>query len=193
VDLEGLWEGFLRETGQEGHVNYVPTMVGGVGEVELEAFHREYFALGRPKSMVVRLVSRTVGIERVVDEMMVEFEHSQAVPWMLPGVPPTGRRVRVAVVAVVRIRGGKLCHEHVYWDQASVLVQIGLLDPKLVPKSMREQGLERLPVVGAEAARKVLDERSEPSNELLMEWKNSMRGEAVATMPARPKPAANVE
>ncbi|MGA7191421.1 MAG: ester cyclase, partial [Candidatus Acidiferrales bacterium] len=66
-------------------------------------------------------------------------------PWMLPGIPPTNRRVEVPLVAIVRFRNGKLAHEHIYWDQASVLKQLGLLnDPSL-------------PVVGVESARKVLD------------------------------------
>ena len=112
---------------------------------------------------------------------------------MLPGVPPTGRKVSVALVAIVCIRGGKLYHEHIYWDQASVLVQIGLLDPKLVPQSMREQGMERLPVVGAESARKVLDEGSEPSNELLASWKSRSRGDPEVKMPVRPKQAASAQ
>jgi hypothetical protein len=81
-----------------------------------------------------------------------------------------------------------LYHEHIYWDQASVLVQLGLLDPKLVPQAMRDQGMERLPVVGAESARKVLDESSEPSNELLSSWRKG-RSEVEVKMPLRPKQA----
>jgi hypothetical protein len=46
---------------------------------------------------------------------------------------------------VVGFKHGKISHEHIYWDRASVLVQLGLLDPA------------GLPVVGAEGARKVLD------------------------------------
>jgi hypothetical protein len=125
--------------------------------------------------------------------MVLSFEHTQVIPWMLPDVPPTGKSVSVAVVAVVCMRGGKLYHENIYWDQASVLVQIGLLDPMLVPQSMRQQGLERLPVVGAEAARKVLDVRAELSNELLSSWKKRSRGDPGAQMPVRPEQAANVE
>jgi carboxymethylenebutenolidase len=74
--------------------------------------------------------------------------------WMLPGVAPTGKRVEVAVVAIVQFRDGKLAHEHLYWDQASVLVQLGMLDPST------------LPVLGADSARKVLNP-SLPSNALL--------------------------
>lgn len=94
---------------------------------------------------------------------------------MLPDVPPTNKEVSVALVSVVCIRGGKLYHEHIYWDQASVLVQIGLLDPKLVPNNMKQKGLKRLPVYGAETAQKVLDEESHPSNELLSSWGTANR------------------
>jgi carboxymethylenebutenolidase len=65
--------------------------------------------------------------------------------WMLPGVAPTGKRVEVPLVAIIRFRDGKLAHEHIYWDQASVLVQLGLIDSS------------KLPVAGVETARKVLD------------------------------------
>ena len=74
--------------------------------------------------------------------------------WILPGIPPTGKHVEVPLVAIVRFRDGKLAHEHIYWDQASVLVQIGLLDPS------------KLPVAGVQAARKVLDPTL-PANELM--------------------------
>ena len=86
---------------------------------------------------------------------------------MLPGIAPTDREVEVALVAIVCVRGGKLYHEHIYWDQATVLSQIGLLDPKL---ASRGNGKQRLPVVGAEGARKVLDENSSRSNKLIPSW-----------------------
>jgi hypothetical protein len=86
---------------------------------------------------------------------------------MLPGVPPTDNLVDVPVVSIVTVRGGKLWHEHMYWDQASVLVQIGLLDPRLVPGDMKRTGLQRLPITGKEAAEKVYDEESHPSNALI--------------------------
>lgn len=85
-------------------------------------------------------------------------------------MPPTNKSVQIPMVSIVSIRGGKLWHEQLYWDQASVLVQIGLLDPKLVPGDMKKQGLERLPVIGKEAAEKVLDEGRHPSNELISSW-----------------------
>ena len=90
-------------------------------------------------------VSRTVGEDQLVDEIIFSFTHTQEMPWMLPGIAPTNRHVEVPLVVIVRFREGKLAHEHIYWDQASVLKQIGLLtDPAL-------------PVHGAETASKVLD------------------------------------
>jgi len=78
-----------------------------------------------------------------VDEMIFSFTHTQPMPWMLPGVAPTNRAVRIPLVAIVKFRDGKLAHEHIYWDQASVLKQIGLItDPVL-------------PVRGVETAEKV--------------------------------------
>ena len=79
---------------------------------------------------------------------------------MLPGIAPTGRRVEVPLVAIVRFVDGKVAHEHIYWDQASVLVQVGLLDPK------------GLPVAGAETTRKVMD-LTQPSNRLMVRWATS--------------------
>ena len=89
---------------------------------------------------------------------------------MLPGVPPTGKRVEIVLVGVICIRGGKLYHEHIHWDQASVLVQIGLLDPKLGAVGLGKNGVRKLPIAGVETARKVVDEESVKSNGLIPEW-----------------------
>ena len=78
-------------------------------------------------------ISRTIGNEQVVDEMVFKFTHTIAMNWMLPGIPPTGKRVEFPLVAIVHFRQGKLAHEHIYWDQASVLVQLGLLDAGNLP------------------------------------------------------------
>ncbi len=128
----------------DAYVNHVPTMTGGVGREGLRAFYRKHFVHQVPDDWKIVAVSRTVGQDRLVDEMYTEFTHSIALDWMLPGVAPTGKKVKIAVVVVAHFRDGKLAHEHIYWDQASVLVQIGLLSP------------EGLPVVGSEAAEKVL-------------------------------------
>ncbi|HZP27323.1 MAG TPA: ester cyclase, partial [Acidimicrobiia bacterium] len=87
-------------------------------------------------------------------EFIVRFTHDVEMDAVLPGVPPTGRRVELPHVAVVGFENGKVAFERIYWDQASLLVQIGLIDP------------DGLPVVGAEQARVVLDP-SRPRNELI--------------------------
>jgi hypothetical protein len=151
-------------------VNHVPTLTGGVGHEEMERWYREYFLPGNPPSLKMKLLSRTVGADKIVDEILVSFTHTCEIPWILPGVPPTGKHVEIPFVAVVGIRGGKLVRENSYWDQASVLVQIGVLDPRLGAVGLGEGGLSRLPVVGRESARKVADPEGVRSNGLIADW-----------------------
>ena len=95
------------------YVNHVPTLTGGIGKKNLRRFYKDFFIPSNPESLTMRLISRTIGATQVVDEMIVSFKHTQEMPWMLPGVPPTDKDVEVALVSVVSIRGGKLYHEHV--------------------------------------------------------------------------------
>lgn len=172
-DLESLWEQHLnyefatRDVDAtmatmvaEPYVNHVPTMTGGVGFTDLHRFYENHFVNANPDDTRMIPISRTVGADRVVDEMLFCFTHDREIDWMLPGIPPTGKRVEIPLVGIVNFRGDKLYHEHIYWDQASVLVQIGLLDPK------------GLPIAGVETARKVMDETL-PSNELMPAWAKS--------------------
>lgn len=152
------------------YVNHIPTITGGIGASELFRFYRDFFIPCNPPSMKTTLLSRTVGSDRIVDEMLISFTHTCEIPWMLPGVPPTGKKVEVILVGVICIRGGKLYHEHLHWDQASVLVQIGLLDPKLGAVGLGKNGVRRLPIAGVETARKVLDEGSVKSNGMIPNW-----------------------
>jgi len=138
----------------EPYVNHIPTMTGGVGFAKLREFYANHFIGLNPMDMELVPVSRTVGESSVVDEFILRFTHTSRIDWMLPQVEPTGRSVQIPMVAVVQFEGDKLKHEHIYWDQASVLVQLGLLDA------------EGLPVAGAETAQKVLDV-SLPSNTLM--------------------------
>jgi len=169
-DLAALWDAHCRyefETRDvdatmasmvaEPYVNHVPTMTGGVGQGQLRRFYTNHFVGQNPPDTALTLVSRTVGENSLVDEMIFSFTHTSEVDWMLPGVAPTGRRVEIPLIAVVKFEGDKLAHEHIYWDQASVLVQIGAIDPA------------GLPVAGRETAAKVLD-RSLPSNTLMAAW-----------------------
>jgi len=136
-------------------VNHVPVMTGGVGYSEVVHFYETYFLPGHPPDTEVVPVARTVGEDRIVDELIHKFTHTIEMPWILPGVPPTGKRVEVAVIVVVEFKDGKIVGERIYWDQASVLAQIGLIDT------------DKLPVTGIEASRKVVEPLQEPSNNLI--------------------------
>jgi carboxymethylenebutenolidase len=157
-------------------VNQVPVLIGGSGRKQVYEFYQKYFLSQIPPDTEMIPVSRTIGQGRVVDEMLVRFTHTTAMDWMLPGIPPTGKRVEIALVVVVQFDGDKLAHEHLYWDQASVLVQLGLIDPAA------------LPVVGVEGARSVLD-RSIPLNALL-DRANPTKSNAHLTRPKEVVPSA---
>lgn len=149
------------------HVTILPTMEGGIGRRKLAEFYGEFFVPSLVPDFDIRLISRTMGVNRIVDEMVVSFTHSDEIDWILPGVPPTNKHVEIAMVSIVAVRGDKLVSEHMYWDQASVLVQIGLLDPKAVPKKPKNDGLKTLPVTGAEAARQLVEPQQRRYNKLL--------------------------
>lgn len=138
----------------EPYVNHVPTMMGGVGHEALADFYGRYFVGHWPADTVITPVCRTVGADRLVDEMVMSFTHDIVMQSFLPGVPPTGRPVRLPVVAVVGFEAGKIAYERIYWDQATLLAQIGLLDETT------------LPITGAVQADKVLD-KDLPANTLL--------------------------
>jgi carboxymethylenebutenolidase len=138
----------------DNYVNHVPVMTGGRGRAEMLDFYGRHFIPKMPADTQLTPVCRTVGQGRVIDEMIFRFTHDIEMDWMLPGVPPTGRRVEVPLVVVVQLGEGRIVCERIYWDQASVLVQLGLLDATA------------LPVAGAETARKVLDPGL-PSNALI--------------------------
>jgi carboxymethylenebutenolidase len=172
-DLNALWEkhceyefstrdarATMTTMVPQPYVNHVPTMTGGVGHDELLRFYANHFIPRLPKDTHLVPISRTIGTDRVVDELLFCFTHDCEIDFLLPGVPPTGKYVEVPTVAIVCFRGNKLYHEHIYWDQASVLVQIGLLDPKT------------LPVAGIDTAKKVVDEK-QPSNTLMKRWAES--------------------
>jgi carboxymethylenebutenolidase len=135
------------------YVNLVPLMIGARGRNEVHDFYSNHFLSQIPPDMEMVTVSRTIGQGRVVDELIARFTHSIRMDWLLPGIPPTGKRVELPFVVIVQFEGDKVAHEHLYWDQASVLVQIGLLD-------------RTLPVRGGEIAAQVLNP-TQPMNELI--------------------------
>jgi carboxymethylenebutenolidase len=165
--LEKLWEEHLASEFQtksaeaavntmvaRPSVNHIPVMTGGVGRRQLEHFYGTYFIPHMPPDAQIIPISRTIGRDRLVDEFVFKFTHSLQMDWLLPGVPATNKPVEVVKVVVVEFRDGKIAGERIHWDQASVLVQLGLLDA------------DKLPVAGVAAARKVLDPDL-PSNELM--------------------------
>jgi carboxymethylenebutenolidase len=137
------------------YVNHVPVMTGGVGFEGVRQFYGAHFIGKWPRDIEITPVSRTVGEDQVVDELVLSFTHDIEMDQLLPGVAPTGKHVQLAFCVVVGFEDGKVAHEHIYWDQASLLAQLGLLDPAV------------LPVTGAEQAANVLDPRAHPLNELI--------------------------
>jgi carboxymethylenebutenolidase len=145
----------MKTMSAEPFVNHVPVMTGGVGDIAVRHFYANFFLPAHPKDTASVPIARTVGHDRIVDEMRFSFTHDIDMPWILPGVAPTGRHVEIAVVAVVQFEDGRISGERIYWDQASVLAQVGLIDAA------------GLPVTGPEAAHKAADPAAEPSNALL--------------------------
>ena len=137
------------------YVNHVPVMTGGVGFEGVRQFYGDHFIGKWPKDVEITPVSRTVGESQVVDELVLSFTHDIEMDQLLPGVAPTGRHVQLAFCVVVGFEDGKVAHEHIYWDQASLLAQVGLLDAGA------------LPVTGAEQAANVLDPHAHPLNQLI--------------------------
>src|SRR5258708_5941810 len=172
-DLSALWD---NHTAQEfndrdvdatmasmtpdAYVNHIPTMTGGYGFDELRRFYENHFIPRLPRAMRIVPVSRTIGPDRVVDQLLFCFTHDPEIDFMAPGIAPTGKYVEVPLVAIVEFHGDKIYNEHIYWDQASMLVQLGVLEPK------------GLPVSGIETAAKLKGEPI-PSNALMPTWKNS--------------------
>ncbi|HKF19454.1 MAG TPA: ester cyclase [Candidatus Dormibacteraeota bacterium] len=165
--MASLWEQHLRDEFElrdvdktmetmvaDAHNTAIPVMTGGVGGDGVREFYTKWFISQNPPDIETTLVSRTIGNKQLVDELILKFTHTTQMDWILPGIPPTGKVVEVPLVVVVGFRDGKIAHEHVYWDQASVLVQVGLLDAGT------------LPVVGIESAQKVLNPDL-PSNTLI--------------------------
>ncbi|MGB6325050.1 MAG: ester cyclase [Methylocella sp.] len=151
AELNGDLETTMDTMTDDPHLNHVPTMAGGVGREGVRVFYRDHL-VGKffPPDVKMTNVSRTVGHDQVVEELFISFTHTTPIDWLMPGVPPTGKHVEMAVAVIVGFKEGKISHEHIYWDQAAVLVQVGLLDPT------------GLPVSGAESARKVLDPKLPP-------------------------------
>jgi carboxymethylenebutenolidase len=147
-------EGALATMTDDPYVVNYPVLIGGDGKDGVRSFYTNYFIPQMPPDIAPTMASQTVGQERIVEEAVYTFTHSLAMDWLLPGVPPTGKRVELPVIAIIQFREGKIAHEHLHWDQATVLAQLGLIDAST------------LPVVGVQSARRLLDTRV-PLNALL--------------------------
>ncbi|XP_014550708.1 hypothetical protein COCVIDRAFT_114822 [Bipolaris victoriae FI3] len=187
-DLEAIWDEHqywefedrsvpktMATMVQEPYVNHVPTLTGGIGREALTDFYTNHFVYSNPKDVVTELISRSMGIDRVIDEFIFKCTHDAPLDWLIPGIPPTGRKLEIPFTAVVNIRGDRLYHEHIAWDQGTVLAQLGLLPeylpiPYALPSGQNQDGnkLEyKLPVAGIETARKMQNKDAVTSNVLL--------------------------
>jgi carboxymethylenebutenolidase len=145
----------------EPYVNHVATLAGGVGHDMLKRFYKYHFVGQNSRERSSTTVSQTLGPDRLVLETVARFRHDAVLDRIYPNIAPTNRMVEIAIVLIVRFRGDRVCHEHVFWDQGSALKQIGVLPA------------DGLPIAGAEAARKVVDETL-PSNPFMQDaWKTS--------------------
>ena len=124
---------------KEPYVYHVPVMTGGVGYADVYNFYKNDFVGKMPKDVKITRISRTIGKNQVVDELILSFTHDIEIKAMLPGIQPTGKYVELPHVVVMKFKGDKIMHEHIYWDQASLLTQIGLLDAKSLPIKGIEQ------------------------------------------------------
>lgn len=150
----------------EPYVNHVPTLAGGVGHDMLKRFYKYHFVDQNAGGRDRLRISYTLGPDRVVLESYTKFRHDCVIDRYFPGIAPTGKVVEIATVIIVKFRGDKVCHEHLYWDQGSALKQIGVLPA------------DGLPIAGAEAARKVLDETL-PSNIFMQEAWATSEGKSI--------------
>ncbi|MDO8839700.1 MAG: nuclear transport factor 2 family protein [Parvibaculum sp.] len=150
AELEGDLDVTMATMSDDPYLNHVPTMQGGSGKEGVRAFYRDHL-VGKffPPDVEMIGVSRTVGEERIVDEIYISFTHTTVIDWLLPNVAPTDKPVEMVVAVIVGFEGDRISYEHIYWDQAGVLMQVGLLDPK------------GLPVTGADSARKVLARKAD--------------------------------
>jgi len=142
---------------KEPYVHHVPMMTGGVGYQGVYNFYKNHFIGKMPADTKIVRISRTIGKDQVVDELIISFTHDRELEYMLPGVSPTGKYITLPHVVIMNFKDGKIAHEHIYWDQASLLVQVGLLDPRRV-----------LPVTGQEQAKRLLELSQQADNNTKM-------------------------
>lgn len=118
---------------EDASVMHLPTMSGGFGKNYLRGYYRDVFIPGIPQNTSTETVDRSVGGDFLVEEIIMRMTHDREVPFLLPGLAPTGRTVEVPLVVIVKFRDDLMESERLYWDQAAVLTQVGLLAVKGLP------------------------------------------------------------
>jgi len=139
IDVDSTMQTMVKEP----YVHHVPILTGGIGYEKVYTFYSDSFVGKMPSDTKFVRISRTIGKDQVVDELILSFTHDIEIPAMVPEIPPTGRYVELPLVVVMKFKGNKIAHEHIYWDQASLLYQIGLIDNK------------ELPIIGIEQSKKL--------------------------------------
>jgi len=185
-DLEQVWDAHVTAEFEDKDADaavatmcddasllHVPVATGARGADQLRRFYAEIFIPSWPDDTDVVPVSRTVGETRLVDELLVQGTHDRPMPFWLPGVEPTGRRFELAHAAVITFRDGLIESEHIYWDQASLLVQLGLFDPTYRAGT---GGGESPPVLGVAQTRAYTDP-TYPLNELIERAEHSVQNQ----------------
>jgi carboxymethylenebutenolidase len=134
AELDGDLDATMATMVDDPHLLNLPSGTGGLGAEAVRAFYaNDLIGQFFPPDAEFIPISRTIDGERLVDELVIRFTHDRVISHLLPGVPPTGRSVELALVVVVGARDGKVAYEHIYWDQAGLLAQLGLLDPTGLP------------------------------------------------------------
>jgi len=120
-------EAALANMTENPHVFLIPSGTGGMGKEGVRDFYANHFLPYIPPDVELVTVSETSGQNRIVEEYVLRFTHTLNMDWLLPGVPPTGRKVEFVLVVIIQLEDGKMASEHLYWDQATVLFQLGIL------------------------------------------------------------------
>jgi carboxymethylenebutenolidase len=128
---------------KEPYVYHIPVLTGGKGYDEVYTFYSKNFVGKMPSDTKFVRISRTIGKDQVVDELIISFTHDIEIPAMIPRIPPTGKYIELPIVVVMKFKGNKIAHEHIYWDQASLLKQLGLLDYTTTNNVLPIMGIEQ--------------------------------------------------
>src|SRR3954449_4278645 len=97
---------------KEPYVHHVPALTGGVGYDGVYNFYKSHFVGKMPDDTKIERISRTVGKDQVVDELILKFTHDREIEYMIPGISPTGKYVEIPQVVVMKFVGNKIADEH---------------------------------------------------------------------------------